>query len=1297
MGNTSSQPAAPMTEANVEEEEARMSESEVESQDGHESPARSVVQDANVDVDVGGQLDGTGGSPSSEVKLSFPSRCFRDTILTLHKIAVASPRSKVVMERSSQAPQEQERERELTHKKRRRVTFSDDGAEVKIKKRKRKSSDGQARAPRGRPRDPSQLKPEVTTEPISAVEEIVDSRGKVNAHEETPTLDQPGAAVPEQPPADLTTPPALASPETATAQAPVDPTPRPAKKHKLSKADRHMLELAGNFTARSDDRLAGEQLEQEDASAASRSAKKTKKRRKRNAMTEAETEAAVETAAEAQSKPTGEDAEAAQLRDAQIEEPTKADLDIEEQPFAAPSTGRKGDRRVSDVGECASRRRRESAALPAEPVTQEDVALDMASAEPVRRKRKKRSPQTPHSQPEIPGMQTQEKPDGEPHRELDAVSVDKPLAEEAADGKAKKGDEQQLHDSMLPKDEEAAEGQESPASKPHQQRGVHSDGRRISAIGRPGPPKRKKQKVARPQAPQEAAQRDEQAVETLSHRKASQNAVAQEDYLQAWELLTSAEQEYLTKWQPKLPEILKKRKENKWPAEKRTHIATAMAKHLMGLPQNAGKFGDVEEATELCIPNEGFAHVVLSLRTLGVHFDLSALGKVVGRSFNETERAAEATAPAPARATDENPNRNRRSAQRIPTPPESPNERETYGVDATDQVKEWLSSQGLPISDPNQPSARKRKASHGNDEDAQSEYMPDPEPERDANATYSQGAQRKSDPTREPNIERSTKVNLPAPLEDGPESGSFTDAEKATADAVFDYICQNNGLSAAQLKRQIADWKTAVDFKDEILTALPRRDKTAVRKFCQRRYTQDEKGPWTAEQDEALSQSYTKHPNEWAEIAKNVGRSGQDCRDRWRNHLRYGGQKETGPWSHEEEQKLVAAVKECVEMVEGQALMQHDTELATDRARMEKMVNWDTVADKMEGKRGMKRCREKWQILKRRAVAEKTVEQPAVEQPAAEAQPNPEPQPAHDGHSKKQRVAERKLKQFQYGDYYDVLTEIHTSIDDHSKIFKEESTFWSIVATKNQDSRFNGALRRRAYHEALKNYANDKKVNKAVTIAAKAKAMAKSMIKWSEKNGIGEFERGYDPVGAKEKRKAERKAKEEKRAAKRAAEGEEEGEQTQRKKAARKVKKSEDYVVESDEEGQAEQAQPNTLDDGNEEPDGGDDNVEEAPAAVDNGSGDEHEAAEGNEGSEYAEEESAETDGVDGQVEDGGIHRMLEVVDDFPISSVNSRYEASLDGGAGARISPGEFVARCRDVGMQQHADYLRQQSTRRV
>ncbi|KAK4545142.1 hypothetical protein LTR36_003693 [Oleoguttula mirabilis] len=1023
-------------------------------------------------------------------------------------IAVASPRSKMVAERTPQG-QSARPEREPSAP----TTDVDVGPKPKPKKRKRSSGGGSAaaRAPRGRPRDPSQLKPEVAAKSA-----------------DTPT-------------------------DSSDAQ------PLPPKRRKLSKADEHMLEIAGAFMSNGD---AEAGAEQEEITAEPPKEKERKKDKKRNKRSGQAVQALV-----------------AEAEDASV--PDKQ-------------------RRVSEVGKPGPKRRTSTTSPVAAAATGEDAASAAKASEPTRRKRKKQS--LPVSEPlqQVAGTEPQRTQSSNVLAEPDASPVDEVRASASGDSAARKRKREQ--------DTNGGPADDAPDAQPHalppsgdEPPVVHSDGRRVSASGRPGPPKRMKQRAAR----------DGEAPDPEIQPRARRELIPQPTDSQLDEDIAD------------------------WPPTRRQHYAEHVGNWIIAQPNITHLLPDLEAAIELCEPKTTRRDLISHLKVgCGLRFRSALLAKELQRIDEEWD-ASGAVANGGDGAG--------QSVQRIPTPPESPGVPKRYGVDATDQVKEWLSSQDLPVSDPDGLLSRRPNASRDNADPEHSEDVP----EQEVEATVHQ---------------LPSKASLPAPIDDGPAAGPFTDAEKEAADAVFDYACQEEGIPALHMKAAICDWATVGMFKIEVQDVLPNRTKEAIRKFCRRRYSANTTGPWTAEEDERLRRAYAQMPNKWMEIGDLVDRSGEACRDRWRDHVQYGDGKLTGPWSKEEESRLVGAVQECMELVKRDAMRKGKMELADDPAQLEQLVDWKTVADKMEGKRGKKRCREKWQKLKRRNPDVVL----AVQADASAAAPKA---PAYDDQTKKQKAVESKVKQFQNGDYYDVLTEIYTAIEDHSKVFSEESTVWSIVASKHKSSRFSGALRRRAYYAALQNYKGGKKVGKATTIAGKARAMVRSMMKWAEKNEVEEFTRAYDPD-------ADREAKEARKAARDSAAGAAGGRKVLRKKAAPKAKKSEEHVMESDEEDEAE------VED--EEPD-----IAESPADVEQGESD---AVDHRSEASADDNEGAQADGGLQRLADEAGNNALEIVDDYPMSSLNSRYDeaASLTGRTPS-LGPRAFMARCEAVGRRQHREYRMQ------
>ncbi|KAI7541234.1 hypothetical protein KC331_g8700 [Hortaea werneckii] len=651
----------------------------------------------------------------------------------------------------------------------------------------------------------------------------------------------------------------------------------------------------------------------------------------------------------------------------------------------------------------------------------------------------------------------------------------------------------------------------------------------------------------------------------------------------------------------------------------------------------------------------------------------------------------------------------------------------TYDMDATDHVRNWLSSQPEASTDAQASGSGKHSPMvNGGHRNGQRDSAPGQSDEEEHQSTSIHRAQAsKRQPRAKPGDSDVSMASLPAPVVNGPAAGAFDSSEKAAADAVFAYMCRQEGLTPTQMRVKVSDWRTVGDFKMEMQAALPNRNQRAIRKFCLRRFTADDTGPWTEEQDELLRMAYTEHPNQWAEIGRTVGRTAESCRDRWRHHLTYSNA-DTGPWSREEEEKLVKAVNECLEIVRENARKENNGEVLNDRTKQESLISWNMVADKMDGKRGKKRCYEKWRNMKYRAPLDNQTPNAAFDTtaPAPEAmQPQP-PASKFNPDSKKQRNVRKKLERFHYGDYYDVLAEIQKAIPDGDQIYNDESTVWSVISLRNQDSRFSGALRRAAYHRMLEIYGSSKGAKKSVTIAGKSRAMMKALAKWAKQEGIDEFERSYRPAeerDARQKQKEEetkkKEANKEMRAAKRAE---------REAAAARKEKKemkSAERVVESEDEDDAEQ--PNVQLE--EEGPGDEDEATESPATDEEG--DAHNGAAETEGAyrdsppthnepagapvtdmdheaelaaaEEDDREQLDAPGVSA-VEEATPRAAPEAADGLTVSSLNSRYDftladnLSLDGGEHARVGSQEFLSRVRGTGRNQHRDYLRRMSSQR-
>ena len=349
---------------------------------------------------------------------------------------------------------------------------------------------------------------------------------------------------------------------------------------------------------------------------------------------------------------------------------------------------------------------------------------------------------------------------------------------------------------------------------------------------------------------------------------------------------------------------------------------------------------------------------------------------------------------------------------------------------------------------------------------------------------------------------RPAKPSRNAASDDQPlAKGPFTEREKTKVDRLFNETIQDTGMSDADLRILIKNWKSkdAADFKEAVQSALPNRPIAAIRKFCQRRYHNMDRGPWTPEDDASLKNAYAANPDKWTEISALVGRTGADCKDRWKNYVSNEGTLQVGPWSQEEAVALTDAVNETIK--ELQTADKGNNDLSRDE--LERMISWDAVSKKLNRTRSAKRCHEKWQKLKR---DQGTSHQSAPAQQVATGVFSPTTGKLST--SKKLRLIEQKYNQCDVGDLYDILTEIHTAIPDHSKHYDHESTLWAIIATKNQGSRFLSAMRRRGLYDAADVYKAE--IGTQPTIAATAKALADYLEEQWGPDALEE-KRSYDP------------------------------------------------------------------------------------------------------------------------------------------------------------------------------------------
>ncbi|GAX76397.1 hypothetical protein CEUSTIGMA_g3842.t1 [Chlamydomonas eustigma] len=142
--------------------------------------------------------------------------------------------------------------------------------------------------------------------------------------------------------------------------------------------------------------------------------------------------------------------------------------------------------------------------------------------------------------------------------------------------------------------------------------------------------------------------------------------------------------------------------------------------------------------------------------------------------------------------------------------------------------------------------------------------------------------------------------------------GQFSDAEKEILkDAITKFAISHN-LSTTDWTwiYNVARRRIRGCFK-EICTVLPHRTRHASRAcLCRMLNIFNYKGAWSKEEDEALMTMVGQRGHQWTVIGQELGRSDQNCRDRWKV---ISVSRKFGPWTSEELQLLCQAVADYSE------------------------------------------------------------------------------------------------------------------------------------------------------------------------------------------------------------------------------------------------------------------------------------------------------------------------------------------------------------------------------------------------
>jgi hypothetical protein len=321
--------------------------------------------------------------------------------------------------------------------------------------------------------------------------------------------------------------------------------------------------------------------------------------------------------------------------------------------------------------------------------------------------------------------------------------------------------------------------------------------------------------------------------------------------------------------------------------------------------------------------------------------------------------------------------------------------------------------------------------------------------------------------------------------ERGKRQGAWSNEEKQLADQVWNNYVTRNGLDGYQLRCATVNWATVGSIKREMFEAFPERTLKAIRKFCQRRFRPYKNGLWTEEEDKQLREEFTRFPEQWVKMSEILDRDPQAVRDRWRNITQHSETRQTGPWSTDEERRLSEVVDECMEIAR--------KELGEQKTTAETSLSWVTVSKKMGGVRSAKVCREKWENLKRRKQAAVST----IMDEHGPQQSEPTTETGGKEQSRKDQRLDSHFSRLATADIFDALYDIHKAMEGKlDRTFRDESTFWSVVASERPGSKYASysALRRRAYYGALAKLGHAPNVQAATGIAAKASELMQIVL-----------------------------------------------------------------------------------------------------------------------------------------------------------------------------------------------------------
>lgn len=212
-------------------------------------------------------------------------------------------------------------------------------------------------------------------------------------------------------------------------------------------------------------------------------------------------------------------------------------------------------------------------------------------------------------------------------------------------------------------------------------------------------------------------------------------------------------------------------------------------------------------------------------------------------------------------------------------------------------------------------------------------------------------------------------------LEEGVrKEGPYTETEVAKLFAFRDRYCEENELTQQDFIKKVRESAhnniKNIEFWSDVCDVVPHRPRHSVQRLCRRRFhNYTKRGTWTKEEDDELRAAYEQHGNRWKAIGEQIERMPEDCRDRWRNHLKDNEFRNRDLWTEYEIECLEEAVAECIAAMR-EAKQEHRDREAYGRDPAEQpdedereMINWGVVSAKLGGSRSRLQCSYKWKWL----------------------------------------------------------------------------------------------------------------------------------------------------------------------------------------------------------------------------------------------------------------------------------------------------------------------------------------------